>query len=320
MRDSTNGYERFTETELDVAKSTDMPALLERLGYQVTRKGRYHSTKEMDSLRIKRRRTWFRYSENIGGDAISFLQYFHSMSFVDALSYLLDFNGYSHSTPGFIAPPAPSPIKSEEAAAILFTLPPANDEHRHVYAYLRKRGIAQQVIACFLAAGLLYEDQPHHNCVFVGRDASGKPAFACKRGTYDKDGSGFKGDVEGSDKGVAFPLSCDPALNSVHVFESPIDLMSYMTLHRELRSNAVALCCLHDGALETYLKQNPHLTDIALCLDADKWGLEAAARMSDKYASLGYAVSVQLPPREKDWNEFLQSTQQKTKSKENEIC
>ncbi|HMM31365.1 MAG TPA: toprim domain-containing protein [Clostridia bacterium] len=312
MSDSTNGYERFAEAELDIAKSTDMPALLEQLGYQVTRKGRYHSTKEMDSLRIKLRRTWFRYSENIGGDAISFLQHFHSMSFVDAVSYLLVFNGYSHSTPSFIPSPAPS-IKNGEAAAIPFTLPSANDEHRHVYAYLRKRGIAQQVITCFLDAGLLYEDQPHHNCVFVGRDSSGKPAFACKRGTYDKDGSGFKSGVEGSDKGVAFPLSCDPAVNSVHVFESPIDLMSYITLHRELRGNALALCCLHDGALETYLKQNPHLTDIVLCLDADKWGLEAAARMSEKCTSLGYAVSVQRPPREKDWNEFLQSTQQKNK-------
>lgn len=319
MSDSTNGYERFAEAELDIAKSTDMPALLEQLGYQVTRKGRYHSTKEMDSLRIKHRRTWFRYSENIGGDAISFLQHFHSMSFVEAVNYLLNFNGYFTSPPGFISPPAPT-IKNKGAISVPFTLPPANGEHRHVYAYLRKRGIAQQVITCFLDAGLLFEDHPHHNCVFVGSDSSGKPAFACKRGTYDKDGPGFKGDVEGSDKGVAFPLSCDSALNSVHVFESPIDLMSYMTLHRELRGNAVALCCLHDGALETYLKQNPHLTDIVLCLDADKRGLEATARMSDKYTSLGYAVSIQFPPREKDWNEFLQSTQQKTKSKENEIC
>lgn len=36
-------------------------------------------------------------------------------------------------------------------------------------------------------------------------------------------------------------------------------MASYMTLHRELTSNAVALCCLHDGALETYLKENPQI-------------------------------------------------------------
>ena len=38
---------------------TDLPDLLESLGYQVRRVGRYHTTKEMDSLRIKNRRTWF---------------------------------------------------------------------------------------------------------------------------------------------------------------------------------------------------------------------------------------------------------------------
>ena len=67
---------RFTDAEMEIAKETDLPDLLESLGYQVRRVGRYHTTKEMDSLRIKNRRTWFRYSEGVGGDAITFLQRF----------------------------------------------------------------------------------------------------------------------------------------------------------------------------------------------------------------------------------------------------
>ena len=50
-----------------LARGTDLPDLLTSLGYTVTRVGRYHSTKEMDSLRIKNRRTWYRYSEQTGG-------------------------------------------------------------------------------------------------------------------------------------------------------------------------------------------------------------------------------------------------------------
>ncbi|MEY8387863.1 DUF3991 domain-containing protein [Oscillospiraceae bacterium 38-13] len=46
-----------------------------------------------------------------------------------------------------------------------------------MFAYLRKRGIASQVIQRFLDAGLLYEDAPYHNCVFVGRDGSGQAVF-----------------------------------------------------------------------------------------------------------------------------------------------
>lgn len=49
-----------------------------------------------------------------------------------------------------------------------------------------------------------------------------------------------KADVTGSDKNTAFRLPCRPELNAVLVFEAPIDLMSYCTLHRQVTSNAVA--------------------------------------------------------------------------------
>ncbi len=52
---------RFTDTEMQIVRETDLLELLTHLGYQVKRIGRYHTTAEMDSLRIKGRRTWFRY-------------------------------------------------------------------------------------------------------------------------------------------------------------------------------------------------------------------------------------------------------------------
>ena len=48
---------RFTDTEMQIARGTDLPELLTHLGYQVKRVGRFHTTAEMDSLRIKDRRT-----------------------------------------------------------------------------------------------------------------------------------------------------------------------------------------------------------------------------------------------------------------------
>ena len=74
----------FTEEEMRLARETDLPTLLTSLGYRVKRIGRYHTTAEMDSLRIKDRRTWFRYSENTGGDAIDFLRRFCGKSFPEA--------------------------------------------------------------------------------------------------------------------------------------------------------------------------------------------------------------------------------------------
>ena len=291
---------RFTDTEMQIAKETDLPELLTHLGYQVRRIGRYHTTAEMDSLRIKDRRKWFRYSQNTGGDAITFLQQFCGKSFSEAVEYLLAFHGRARDSPAKAA----SSVKRDEVQKP-FTLPPRNTDDRRVFAYLHKRGIAPQVIRLFLNSGLVYEDAEHHNCVFVGKNSAGQAKYAGLRGTYDRDGKGFRGDVTGSDKRVGFALPYDRSSDQVFVFEAPIDLMSYLTLHRNT-PNALALCGLYDGALQAYLAEHPQIKRIALCLDADGPGRDAARQFQDKYAAMGYAVTVEEPRSGKDWNEYLQ--------------
>ena len=291
---------RFTDTEMQIAKETDLPELLTHLGYQVRRIGRYHTTAEMDSLRIKDRRKWFRYSQNTGGNAITFLQQFCGKSFSEAVEYLLAFHGRARDSPAKAA----SSVKRDEVQKP-FALPPRNTDDRRVFAYLHKRGIAPQVIRQFLNSGLLYEDAVHHNCVFVGRNESGQAKYAGLRGTYDLDGPGFKGDAPGSDKKTGFSLPHDPRSDLVLVFEAPIDLMSYLTLHRNT-PNALALCGLYDGALQAYLADHPQIKQIELCLDADEPGQKAVLQSQDKYAAMGYAVTVEEPRSGKDWNEYLQ--------------
>lgn len=96
---STRINNRFSDAEMQIVRETDLPELLTHLGYQVRQIGRYHTTAEMDSLRIKERRTWFRYSQNIGGDAITFLQQFHGKNFPEAVEYLLNFQGKARDSP-----------------------------------------------------------------------------------------------------------------------------------------------------------------------------------------------------------------------------
>lgn len=285
---------------MEIARGTDLPDLLASLGYTVTRIGRYYSTKEMDSLRIKNRRTWYRYSERVGGDAITFLQHFCGRSFPEAVEDLLAFHGRARDAPAERSrqtEQAPEPPKP-------FALPPRHTDARRVYAYLKKRGVSPQIIRSFISAGLLYEDSEHHNCVFVGYDRDGKAAFASLRGTYDRDGSGFKGDAAGSDKSIGFRLPYAPDSRTVYVFEAPIDLMSYCTLHREFHSNALALCCLDDRALSVFLREHPTVRKVVLCLDHDRPGQEAAERMGRKYAAEGYVVQTLSPPSRKDWNAY----------------
>ena len=101
---------RFTDTEMQIARETDLPDLLTHLGYQVKRIGQYHTTAEMDSLRIKNRRTWFWYSQSTGGDAITFLQQFCGKSFPEAVEYLLTFHGKARDTPAS----QPNPVSPKQ--------------------------------------------------------------------------------------------------------------------------------------------------------------------------------------------------------------
>lgn len=145
---STRINNRFSDAEMQIVRETDLPELLTHLGYQVRQIGRYHTTAEMDSLRIKDRRTWFRYSQNIGGDAITFLQQFHGKNFPEAVEYLLNFQGKARDSPV-----KTMPFEKRDEPPKAFTLPPRNEDDRRVFAYLRKRGIAPQVIRQFMNRG-----------------------------------------------------------------------------------------------------------------------------------------------------------------------
>ena len=195
-------HRHYTASEIEAANDTDLPALLSSLGYHVRRVDRFYTTLEMDSLRVKDRRIWYRYSESIGGDAVAFLRRFHGMSFPEAVRYLLIFNGYSVDAP--ILPRQRNRPHPQRGRPV-FVLPLPHSDNERVCAYLRGRGIAPGIIGSFIKMGLLYEDKDH-NCVFVGRDSAGNPVFAAKRGTWGS----FKCDATGSNKRIAFRFSCAP--------------------------------------------------------------------------------------------------------------
>ncbi len=292
------GY--VTPEQITQAKELDLLTYLQRFDPQelVHVSGSTYCTREHDSLKISNGK-WNWFSRGIGGKtALDYLIKVQGFSFTQAVEALV---GQNFSP----LPRAPQAQPKKQEPRVL-SLPKSSRCATHMVSYLHGRGIDYDVIDYCIQTGRLYESLPYHNCVFVGREASGKPVFASKRGTYDLNGSGFKGDAVGSDKNVAFRLPCDPALDWVAVFEAPIDLMSFCTLHRQVRSNAVALCGLYQGPLDTYLRENSHLKRIVLCLDADGPGREATEKFQAEYAEKGYTVSARAPAQGKDWNECLQ--------------
>ena len=160
------------------------------------------------------------------------------------------------------------------------------------------------MLSAFVRKGLVYEDLPYHNAVFVGMDAAGVPRHAHKRST-NSEGKSFRLNVEGSDPAHSFHWV--GTSKQLYVFEAPIDLLSYITLHPEgwQRHSYVALCGVSGQALFQRLKDQPDLGEVFLCLDNDQAGRAACKRLTEQLAEQGGYAAERLCPQKKDWNDDL---------------
>lgn len=186
-----------------------------------------------------------------------------------------------------------------------FILPEENHDFRRLYAYLiKERCLSKKIVDWFVKKGLIYEEKKHHNVVFIGiNDKDGTAKFASMRGTSDYLGYTFKGDVVNNDKTYCFHVLNKNSAD-VKVFEAAIDLMSYMDLKNDFKSNKLALAMLDDQPLERFLKENPHVKTITIMVDNDVHGRKAAVRIRKKYKDAGYKVKVRFPQKKKDWNDY----------------
>lgn len=140
--------------------------------------------------------------------------------------------------------------------------------------------------------------------MFVGKDEHGVACHAHKRSTHNT-GKTFRINVEGSDPRYSFHWT--GISDRLYVFEGPIDLLSYITLHPEgwRKHNYVACCGTSSLPVLWMLEQNPVLRDVYLCLDNDKAGHTASLRLAEQIAEQFGIASSRLIPENKDWNDDL---------------
>lgn len=264
----------------------------------------HYCTREHDSLKISNGK-WYWFSRGFGGyNALDYLIKVKEIPFMEAVARITGQVAYQ---------PRQSKPKQEKPKVLL--LPQASPSTSRVYAYLRSRGIDSDLIDFCIRTGRLYESSPHHNAVFIGLDKYNKPRYANLRGL----GTDFVGDATGSDKRFSFSIPA-PGSDTVHLFESAIDLLSYATLVKMNGSNwnrehLASLAGVYKPkeelqessmplALKRYLSEHSDIRFITLRLDNDATGGRAAkalvSMLSDRYE-----VSVQPPPYGKDYNDFL---------------
>ena len=271
-------------------------------------------TKEHDSLKISNGK-WHWFSRHIGGKtALDYLIKVKGISFVKAVDII---TGYAAVLPPvFTKNEKPIELKELE-------LPEYNTDICEVRRYLKSRGISDTVIEYCHENKMLYEDAKYHNCVFLGYDGN-TPKYGAVRSTV----SDFKRDLTGSDKRFSFFIPAESETQTVHLFESAIDLLSYASLEIKVKRNwrrddLLSLAGVYKTdkkqdiplALRTYLERHTGTKAVYLHLDNDEVGRMATKQITEALSSQ-YTVIDQPPQSGKDFNDYLKNEIQKEKRKE----
>ena len=275
--------------------------------------GGNYCTREHDSLKISNGK-WHWFSRGIGGrTALDYLVKVKGMSFPDAVHQLTGgvFKNYT--------PPKQPPTPKERN----LLLPEVTEDCEEVKKYLQGRGIHPTIIDYCIANKLLFQTANYKNALFVGYDQSGKPRYGALRSTF----SAYKSEATGSDKRYSFSIATNSTADTVHVFESAIDLLSYATLqlyeggdwkNASLLSLAGVFAPKRQGvvpvALSRFLSENPNIKTLRLHLDNDEVGRAAATGIMEGLTD--YIVVNEPPACGKDVNEQLQMKVGLTKKKE----
>lgn len=288
----------FTEEQKERVREVDLVAYLKRNGYKLKRSG---SEYEWDSPQGKvtvRGNRWYHQYDQEGGYVISFFERYFNMTFQETMLMFLEEQGIT----------CEQVEQKQQEEKKPFELPKRNDSMRRIYAYLLKeRYLDREVIQHFIQNKLIYEDAKYHNVVFVGLDEDGVAKHAHKRGTNSK--SNFKGNVESSNPNYSFHYIGKS--NRIYVFEAPIDMLSYISLHKDnwKEHSYVSLCSVAPHALIHILQNNPYITEVHPCLDHDEAGIAGDYRIAEAVRKLGdYKIKAELP-RYKDWNEGVKALQ-----------
>lgn len=277
--------------------------------HELVRKSRNdYVTRTHDSLHMTNG-MWMWWSRGIGGKtALDYLIKVHDMPFLDAA--LLIYQCITENPPVIKKTYHIKPKYND------FRLPMVCTKPRKMFDYLiNERCIDKDIVNFYYLIGYIYECQKDHSVVFVGYDERGKATFASKRATNDK----WKKDVYGSDKHYSFRL-VNKANEVVHIFESPIDLMSFQTLEKQKgkkwnHENYLSLAGVAfigkdiqsselPLSLEHFLMNNKQIKEIVLHLDNDRAGYETSEKIK-YHLSERYEIINRNPKRFKDMNEVL---------------
>ena len=251
---------------------------------------------------------WCWWAQNIGGrTALQYLIKVEGMEFLDAALYLKD----------LIDKQPPTKVIQSNKSSYHFRLPYRYENDNKIISYLvNERKLDKSIVDYCIKKKLIYESAHDHAVVFVGYDESHMPKFASTR-SIDSD---MKKNIPGSNKAYSFCIKNEHS-HQLHVFESAIDLLSYMTILKGnkkdyLNNNYLSIDGatligknIHDTeipvALNHFLKNN-EINSIFLHMDNDKAGKDTVKKIQ-YHLKNQYKIIDCSPQKYKDVNQELQT-------------
>ncbi len=272
----------YSDEQIQQANNSDLADFVKSHGFECEKRGREIHVKGYGGLYINAEKNVFSIFSRSKADGspeggygpLQFAQKVMGMSFPEAMREIV---GEGAITKQF----APSKYADKPKEKIVFKMPEKCPDCKRVYAYLiNQRGISPNLISEFIKQGILYQGYSETvkdgktiknvNAIFLHRNDKGQPCGAQIQGVNSF--MRFKQNVapDETDKGFVYNKGDPQKIDTVYIFEAPIDLMSFVQLHPEIENaKFVAMGGLKPSIAEPYINSD---LKVISCVDNDKAG------------------------------------------------
>ena len=286
-------------------------------GIKLLGSGRYRRLEDHDSCVIDTYRNNFYWnSKGKNGDIINFAQSYYEVDFKAAVEIISGKNISQALKSNYIPTPKIRKVEPLEKEKPLFKmeLDETSEKYSRLFAYLNKtRKLSYSIILDFVNKKLISQDTKG-NINFKFIDENNKVHFS-KKGTTDKPFNYI--DTDADIRGFRY-ISQENLTNdditTMYVFESPIDLMSYMDMSNTKNEKSVLISMngvKHNSVLKN-LEDFPNIRYLNLCVDNDSGGnkftnhIRELQTVQKEELLKNLTITRSLPGKFKDWNERLQ--------------
>lgn len=272
-------FKRYSDDQISQANNADIAEYVQSR-FNCEKAGKEIHIRGYGGLYVNpNNNTFYRHSENIGGKGLlEFCKKILDMSFLEAMNECV---GEAADVKQF----SPKTVFEKEDKE--FIMPEkAADGYKSIYAYfINTRSLSAETVREFANKGLIYPTvskgvskntgKPYQktNAVFLHKNEQGQPCGADIQGIDQNPEYRFKGCTacDKSDKGFVYVKGKPEMIDTVYIFEAPIDLMSFVELHPEIENaKFVALSGLKPSIIESYINSN---LKVVSCVDNDTAGI-----------------------------------------------